>query len=271
MRTASLLSVVAACLFTGANLSAVEIIAHRGASHDAPENTLASLRLGWEQNADVNELDIYLSKDGQIVVLHDATTKRTAGLDKKVGDQTLEELRTLDAGSWKGAKWAGEKIPTLAESLELLPEGKRIFIEIKDGAQILPELKRVIDASQKKPEQLNVIAFNYDTISQAKQLLPSLKMYWLVSAGKDKKTGNVPTLEEMISKAKAAGLEGLNLNYKFPIDSAFVSQVHAAGMKLYVWTVNDAAVGQALATAGVDGIATDRPAWLREQIAAKAK
>ena len=125
MKTLSCLSLLASLLLSGANLFAVEIIAHRGASYDAPENTLASMRLGWEQKADSNELDVYLSKDGQIVLLHDATTKRTAGKDKPVIEQTVEELRTLDAGSWKGTQWAGEKIPTLAETLQILPEGKR--------------------------------------------------------------------------------------------------------------------------------------------------
>ncbi len=271
MKTASLIVTLGALLFTGANLFAVEIIAHRGASYDAPENTLASLRLGWEQKAEINELDIYLSKDGQIVLLHDSTTKRTAGLDKPVREQTLSELQALDAGSWKGSKWAGEKIPTLVEALEILPEGKRLFIEIKDSAKILPELKRVLEASQKKPEQLVLIAFNYDTLRQAKQLLPELPMYWLASPNPDKTTGRVPSVAELIAKAKAAGFDGLNLNYKFPIDETFVSEVHAAGMKLYVWTVNDAALGQRMTTAGVDGIATDRPAWLREQIVAKAE
>lgn len=267
MRKASILSLLASLLLSGASLSAVEIIAHRGASYDAPENTLASLRLGWEQKADSNELDVYLSKDGQIVLLHDATTKRTAGKDKPVVEQTVDELRALDAGSWKDAKWAGEKIPTLAEALQVLPEGKRFFIEIKCGPEILPELKRVLDASEKKAEQLVIICFKYDVVKQAKQLFPDIQVYWLASAGADKKTGKVPTLEELISKAKAAGVEGLNLNFKFPIDAAFVSQVHSAGLKLYVWTVNDADVARKLTDAGVDGITTDRPAWLREQLA----
>src|SRR5262245_4724666 len=95
----------------------VEIVAHRGASYDAPENTLASLKLAWEQKADASEFDVFLSKDGKIVVIHDADTKRTAGVDKKVVSQTLDELRALDVGSWKNAKFKGEKIPTLDEML----------------------------------------------------------------------------------------------------------------------------------------------------------
>jgi len=267
MRTTSILSLLTSLVLSGASLSAVEIIGHRGASYDAPENTLASMRLGWEQKADGNELDIYLSKDGQIVLLHDASTKRTAGKDQKVVEQTLEELRALDAGSWKGTQWAGEKIPTLAEVLQILPADKRLVIEIKTGPEILPELKRVLDVADKKPEQLVLIAFNYEVVKQAKPLFPKVDVYWLASAGADKKTGKVVTIEELIRKAKAAGAEGLDLNYKFPIDAAFVSQVHSAGLKLYVWTVDDADVARKLVAAGVDGITTDRPAWLREQLA----
>jgi glycerophosphoryl diester phosphodiesterase len=249
------------------HLHAVEIIAHRGASHDAPENTIAALKLGWEQNADGNEFDVYLSSDRKIVLLHDKTTKRTAGVDLPVVKQTLEDLRKLDAGSWKAASFAGEKIPTMAEALAVIPKGKRVFIEIKCGPEILPELKKEIAASGKSAAQLVIIAFNYDVVTQAKKLMPELQVYWLSSADADKKTGEVPKIEKLIEKAKAAGLDGLNLNYKFPIDAKFVQQVKSAGLKLYTWTVNDAAVAKQLVAAGVDGITTDRPAWLREQLA----
>src|SRR3954462_1817716 len=80
----------------------VEIVGHRGASYDAPENTVAAIKLAWEQKADGSEFDIYLTRDGKIAVMHDATAKRTAGADKKIADTPLAELRTLDAGRWKG-------------------------------------------------------------------------------------------------------------------------------------------------------------------------
>tara|TARA_B100000745_G_C19782764_1_gene256469 strand:- start:6 stop:407 length:402 start_codon:yes stop_codon:yes gene_type:complete len=101
----------------------VEIIAHRGASHDAPENTLESVKLGWAQGADAVEVDVYLSKDGHIVVHHDSDTKKLAGVDRKVVDQTLAELRQLDVGAWKGPKWKGVRIPELDDVLATIPEG----------------------------------------------------------------------------------------------------------------------------------------------------
>src|SRR5438477_173685 len=104
MRTWILLGVLGMAL----PRSGPEIVAHRGSSEEAPENTIASFRLGYEQ-ADACELDIHLSKDGQVIVMHDANTKRTAGVDKPIAQQTLEELKALDAGKFKGEKFAGEK------------------------------------------------------------------------------------------------------------------------------------------------------------------
>ena len=248
------------------HLDAVEIIAHRGASYDAPENTVASLALGWQQQADADEIDVHLTKDGQIVVIHDADTKRITGTSGSVASRTLEELRSLDAGRWKGSRWKGEKLPTLGEALETVPDGKRMFIEIKCGRDILPILEDALRASGKKPEQLVLIGFDYATMAKARQRFPALAVYWLAGSAANKKTGKRPDLETLIEKAKAARFDGLNLDFKFPIDSEFVAKVKAAGLKLYVWTVDDAAVAARLAAAGVQGITTNRPGWLRRQL-----
>lgn len=97
-------------------------------------------------------------------------------------------------------------------------------------------------------------------------MLPDIPVLLLVSGNKDKETGQSPQLEELIAVAKAAGVDGLNLDVRFPIDQSVMKQVHRAGLKLYVWTVNDADQARRLAAAGVDGITTDRPGWLREQL-----
>ena len=261
MRTLVLLGVLGMAL----PRSGPEIVAHRGSSEEAPENTIASFRLGYEQ-ADACELDIHLSKDGQVVVMHDANTKRTASVDKPIAQQTLEELKALDAGKFKGEKFAGEKIPLLSEVLALIPEKKRLFIEIKCGSEVIPGLVAVIGDAKKTPEQTALIAFNLDTLRQAKQKLPRLKAYWLASAKADAKTGKPPEVDALIQKAKDAGLDGLDLEGKFPIDADFVGKVHAAGLKLYTWTVNDAEAAKRQAAAGVDGITTDRPLKLRESL-----
>ena len=113
----------------------VEIIAHRGASYLAPENTMSSVLLGWEKQADV-EVDVHLSEDGHVVVIHDASTKHITGMDLEVKGTTLEELRELDFGSHKGPEFTGERIPLLSEVLATIPPGRKLYVEIKCGKEI---------------------------------------------------------------------------------------------------------------------------------------
>ena len=240
----------------------MKLIAHRGASHDAPENTLAALRLGYAQGADAGEVDVHLSRDARIVVHHDADTGRSAGLRQAVAAQSVTELRSLNVGQW--GKWNGsafaEKIPLLSEVLALVPAGRRLFIELKVGAEILPELERVIRASGLGAAQLALITFDLATARAAKHYLPAHEVCWIAEP---------PTSADyLIREAKAAGLDGLDLSYKFRIDAAFAQKVHGAGLKLYTWTVDDPAVARSLATAGIDGLTTNRPGWMREQLAA---
>lgn len=257
---------------------AVEIIGHRGASHDAPENTLSSYKLGYKQNADGCELDLHLSKDGQVVIMHDFDTGRVSGVTNKIAETSFADLRKLEIGQW--GQWKGsqfhEKIPTLAEALALIPDGKKFFLEIKcrDNpadekrtiTKTLPAAKKIIKQSGKTPEQTPLITFNYASAKAAKKLLPEHDIYWLLSWNKDKKTGAYPDIDDLIAKTKAANLDGLDLNSGFPIDQAFVKKVHGAGLKLYTWTVDDQAVAQTEADAGVDGITTNRPEFLREAL-----
>lgn len=244
----------------------VEIVAHRGASFDAPENTVAAIKLAWEQKADASEFDIYLTKDGKIAVIHDATTKRTAGDDMKVALTNLEELRKLDVGKWKNVKFAGEKIPTLDEMLATVPSGKRVFIEVKCGPEIVPELDRVLKAARLKPEQTVVIAFNADVIAATKKARPDLQALWLVSLAP--KNAKPRTAEELIAKAKDIKADGLDLSATPAVlDATFGKKVKDAGLKIYVWTVNDADLARKMIAAGAESITTDKPGWLREQLA----
>jgi glycerophosphoryl diester phosphodiesterase len=245
-------------------------IAHRGASHDAPENTLASVNLAWERGADAVEIDVYLSKDGEIVAIHDDTTKRTGGKDMKVADQTLQELKRLDVGRFKGEKWAGERIPTLKEVLETVPKGKHLFVEIKCGKEIVPELEGVLDWSGLQADQVVVIGFGLDTVAAVKRKMPEHLVYWVSDIKKDEKTGRwSPTADDLLVKARKAGIDGLNVRGCAAVDKAFVDKVKAAGMGCFVWTVNDPADAGRLADAGVGGITTYRPKWLKEKLAEK--
>jgi glycerophosphoryl diester phosphodiesterase len=243
----------------------VEIIAHRGASHDAPENTIAAFQLAWEQKADAVELDIRLTNDGRIVAIHDNSTRRTACARWRVSAQSLEKLRTLDAGSWKGAQWKGEQIPSLDDVLAMVPDGKRVFIEIKCGAEVLPQLERVLNASGRKPQQAVIIGFDFATMKLARGRFPHSPIYWIASPKKFS-GGKRPSVDALIARAKSADLDGLDLDRRFAIDTTFVSRVKQAGLKLCVWTVNDAKVARKLAALGVDGITTNRPRWLKEHL-----
>ena len=119
------------------------IIAHRGESFDAPENTLASINLAWERNADAVEIDIQLTKDKKIVVIHDKSTLRTGGKMKRIATSTYNELHQINVGKLKGAKWKNEKIPLLNEVIDTIPANKILFIELKSNADIINPLKSI--------------------------------------------------------------------------------------------------------------------------------
>ena len=242
---------------------ATEIIAHRGASFDAPENTLPAVKLAWAKNADAVEVDIHLTKDGKIVAIHDYNTKRTAELDKLVSEQTLASLKKLDAGSWKGRQWRGTTIPTLAETLAAVPAGKRLFIEIKCGVEVVPELERVIEESGKR-DQAVVIGFSLAVVTAVKKRFPDVPVYWLYGfSERERQEYGDPSLDDLIAKVKSAGLDGLDVIHTGPLSEDFVTKLRAAGLKLYVYTVNSAERARALADMGVTGITTDRPARIR--------
>jgi glycerophosphoryl diester phosphodiesterase len=246
----------------------VEIIAHRGASYDAPENTLASLKLGFDQGADAGELDVHCTKDNGLVVLHDDNTLKVSGISNLISTVDLVTLRNLEVGQW--GKWKGkgftERIPTLEEALKLVPKNRKMIVEIKPAGDFFSVLEKAVQASELKPSQIVFITFHIVSARALKKRFPSHEVYWLHSWAKDSK-GEFPKIEELISTAKTAGVDGLNLEWKFPWNKEFVSRIKGAGLKAYVWTVNDAPVARRLAEAGVDGITTDRPGWMREQLA----
>jgi glycerophosphoryl diester phosphodiesterase len=248
------------------------IIGHRGASFVAPENTIASIKEAWKEGADGTEVDVYLTKDGKLVTIHDKTTKRTTGVEMEVHESTFEELSKLDAGLWKDAKWKGERIATLADSLAAVPAGKIIYIELKGGQEILPELRKVIDASGKAKQEIYLIDFKLDNLIAAKSLFPDIRKLWIVGGKTDKKTkGKVfPDVKELAAQAKAAGMDGLDLNEGFPMDEAATSAIKHLGLELAVWTVNEPEMTAKWIEANVSAITTDKPEAIRKSIS-KAK
>jgi glycerophosphoryl diester phosphodiesterase len=256
-------------------LLAVDIVAHRGASFDAPENTLAAEKLAWQQGADAVEDDIQLTKDGKIIVCHDKTTKRTTGREGTIAGLTFDELRALDAGTWKGPHFAGEKLPTLDEQLALIPAGKRMLVEIKIGPEILPELQRTLERSDASEKKVTFISFNYEALQAVRKLLPRYQTLYLMGykapdpKGADPKAPKAkkqPTIAEVIREAQAAGFTGLDLQSNWPLTAADAKKIKAAGLQLHVWTVDDPAVAKHWIDLGAASITTNRPAWLREQL-----
>ena len=242
-----------------------EVIAHRGASEDAPENTLAAIVLAWRQGADAVEVDVRLSRDGQIVLMHDSSTERTSGHDARVANQTLAELKTLDVGRWWGDNWAGEPIPTLAEALAIVPAEGRIFIDLKVAREIIPELVRVIEASQVRPAQVVVTGTSLATLAAVKRAIPGVAAYWIVTLRRHPETRAwLPPVSNRIHRARQAGIDGLNVRMADVVEPGFVDRVRQAGLEVYVWTANTEDEARQAINAGVDGITTDRPGWLRK-------
>lgn len=263
--------VIVAALMCAASLRAVEIVGHRGASHDAPENTLASEKLAWKQKADAVEDDIWLTKDGQIIVSHDKSTKRTTGQDMSIPDSNFDALRKLDAGKWKGEQFAGEKLPTLDEQIALIPAGKKMFVEIKCGPEIVPELAACLQRMKADEKKITIISFNYESLKECRKLLPKYATQYLMGhrkadAKKAPPKTPQPTLDEVIAQATAAKLTGLDLQSTWPLTPADVKKIKDAGLQLHVWTVDDVAVAQHWIDLGVASITTNRPGYLREQL-----
>ena len=254
------------CLFlvvTSGCTKSVEIIAHRGASHLAPENTMASVMLGWEKSADV-EVDVYLSADNRIVAIHDSTTERTGGIELKVAETTSDELRKLDVGSFKSEQFAGEKIPFLADIIETIPPNRKLYVEIKCGKEILPLLQKLV-ADSGKMSQIVIIGFDLETVTMSKKLI-DVPTYWLKGTAKDKETEEwIPHDPQLIQTAADNGLDGMDVHYA-GVTRKFAGAAKSAGQKLYVWTVDDPAEAARLVELGVAGITTNRPEWLREQL-----
>jgi len=226
-------------------------IAHRGASHDAPENTLPAFKLAWEQGADGIECDVRLTADGRLVCLHDPGTGRVAGRDLVVAESTLADLQQV------------HPIPTLEEVLALVPEGKRIVIEIKSGKAILERLEKAVAGSGLQVGQIVLIAFVGNVISGAKTSMPQYKAHLLsgVPEGKMRDEGR----DNLIRRVKALGADGADVCAHPGLDRYFVEAFHGAGLELHAWTVDDPAEAKRLAEAGVDSITTNRPGVIRAE------
>lgn len=243
------------------------IIAHRGESFDAPENTLASIDLAWERGANAVEIDVHLSLDNHVVVIHDPNTKRVSRVNKKIKNLSFLQLSKIDVGSWKHKKYKAERISSLKEVLKTVPKNKKLIIEIKSKDKIIPFLIADIDDSGLEIGQIEFISFNFKTCRKLKAVSSSHKVLFLADLDYNWLSKLIsPKVEKLIKKVKAANLDGLDVWAGKILTKSFVEKVKAANLMLYVWTVNDPVVAKKLFDWGVDGITTDRAEWMRELI-----
>ena len=142
-----------------------QIVAHRGASSQAPENTQSAIELAWQQAADAVEIDVRLTRDRQIVAIHDADTNRTSDRALVVAETDYDALSRIDVGSWKEAAYRGERVPQLCEILSSLPEAKKLLIELKCGEEILDPLCRVLTRCEDRQDRLVIIGFDASLVS----------------------------------------------------------------------------------------------------------
>ncbi|OUT65468.1 MAG: hypothetical protein CBB70_11220 [Planctomycetaceae bacterium TMED10] len=247
-----------------------QIIAHRGASFDAPENTIAAITLAWQQRADAVEIDIRLTKDLQIVAIHDADTARTCDRQMVIAESTYAELRQADAGRWKGSEYQGERVPRFADILATLPAQGRLFVEVKCGDEIIKPLSDQLAGNVKLQSQLVLIGFNAPLIENIKRKLNAMTALLCVSANDvDTVAWDEASVERLIDEVKQRKLDGVDLDAKGSIEREAVERFHHADLSCCFWTVDDPADARQLAQCGVDGLTTNRPEWLRERFASE--
>lgn len=247
-------------------LQAQSIVAHRGASHDAPQNTIPAFELAFEKGADFIEADFHLTKDKKVVCFHDNDTSKITNKKLVVKNSTWAELKLLDVGAKKGKKWQGLRMPLLEDVLAKVLPGKGIFVEIKCGAEVVPYIHKIISVSKLKTSQVHFISFKKDVLLKCKELMPSIKTQWLLNL--KKKAGKVNyTPLQLIDNLKKIKADAVATNFlASEITAENVKILQSAGLEWNVWTVNKAKDGKSLKESGVDFITTDRPFFIRENL-----
>ena len=248
------------------------IIAHRGASGEAPENTMDAFKLAWELGADGIEGDFHLTRDGHIVAIHDKdTNKVTKGRNKlNVKKSSLKELQVLDVGSWKNEKYSKARIPTLEDVIDSLPEGKKFFIEIKCGTEIMKPLINVIDLKVKERPNLKTnicfISFDKDVIKSCRTQWPDIEANYLESYKKIKGISKwAPNENEVFRLLKLSLASGIGTQAnKEVLNPKFIKRLRLNQLSFHCWTINDIETARHFRDLGVDSITTDFPKRIRD-------
>ncbi|MEV1200032.1 glycerophosphodiester phosphodiesterase [Microbispora rosea] len=243
--------------------SAPLVVAHRGASAYAPENTVAAFELARDRGADMFELDVQETEDHRLVLMHDTTLGRTTDVEEvfpgrapwRIGEFTLAEIRRLDAGSWFSRKYAGEAVPTLGEALRAMRDsGLGLLLEIKEP-RLYPGIEaRVAEEIGRDPAwrgRIVVQSFDWNSMRRFHGLMPRVPIGLL----------GTPRIAELPGLARFA--DQINPPYA-DVTAEYVRRVHRLRMKVLAWTVDDPAAVRRLIGAGVDGVITNKPDVVRE-------
>ncbi len=236
-------------------LDKVTITAHRGDNKNAPENTLAAFEKGIENGADVIELDVRQTKDGEIVVMHDENLRRVCGVNKKVGKLTFEQLRKYSPGArYKGPnadEYKEEKIPTLREAIELVDRRAKLNIELKPARTDKHFEQKVVEILQEYDYYDNCVVTSqaYGSIKRVKNLDPKFKTIYVMSVA----MGDFYDLEYA---------DGFSIKYRF-INNEVIKKAHGAGKTVYAWTVDDKNILESMMLLDVDSVITNDPDGIR--------
>lgn len=229
-----------------------EITAHRGSSRTAPENTIPAIEAAVEEMADSVEIDVQMTADGVVVLGHDASLKRVAGVNRSIASMTFEELEKLDVGSWFSSEYAGTRIPSLSEVLELCSQKTSLNIEIKYVGKNseLPEKTAEMVREYGMENQCVITSTNLSYLKRVKEALPEIRTGYIISAA----YGNFYSSEDVDFISIRSGF----------VTSALMQNAHEQGKAVYAWTANTKSELERLTLLGVDGIITDRPVLARE-------
>jgi glycerophosphoryl diester phosphodiesterase len=235
----------------------VTVVAHRGAAGKAPENTLASMRMAIEGGADWLEIDVQESADGKVMVIHDSDFMNLANVNMKVWDGSFAEIREIDVGSWFDSEFSDERVPTLAEVLELARGKAHVVIELKYYGHDQQLEQRVIDIVEQlsMTDEIAIMSLKYEGVQKIRALRPD----WTIGLLSATAIGNLASLDvDFLAVATGLATPG------------FVRRSQEQGKQVFVWTVNDAVSLSRMMSLGVDGIITDEPALAREVIEERA-
>jgi glycerophosphoryl diester phosphodiesterase len=237
------------------------IIAHRGAMGEAPENTLGAFKLALEQGANAFELDIHLSADGEIIVIHDYTVNRTTNGTGAIDRLTVAQLKQFDAGSWFHEKYKGEQIPLLSEVFDLVPQDFIINIEIKDhgGHKLEPKLIELLKRTGRM-ESVVISSFDHKCLHHLKQLSRDLQVGLLYNSD----------FVSHLQVAQAAQMPVYSIHPYFKaISKKDIRELSENGFQVYAWTVNSVEDMTSMLESGVQGIITNFPARLKQLLEGK--